>query len=315
MSQATELDIAFPNRIVTGTVFFPDGELERGALVPLSCRDVDIDGFVGSVCMGNQTTDANGRFQLALAAPGDLAMRVFGAPPGSFDFTITDDSDIVVQFQPPLATSGQVLAADGSPIAGIGVCYNPTLPFSGSQRCATTDASGQYQLSLMPDTYLVSLFGIVTGAGISFISFTDTIPVPSPPATIQLAATRSTPVKIVNTDGSPLAGASLAAECFTAPAGDATENICGQTLVSDAAGTATVIDGVGVPLDSGDQHGSGAGTAAGSRRPARARRQDRADRCCPVVPVTLIDRPDNVFPFSIYRDFTARTWSARVCPP
>jgi hypothetical protein len=250
LSQATELDIAFPNRIVTGTVLDPNGETIRGAQLDffLRCSDVDIDGFVGSVCMDNQTTDANGRFQLALAAPGDLSMRVFGEGVSSFDFTITDDSDIVVQFQPPLATSGQVLGADGSPIAGIGVCYNPTLPFSGSQRCATTDASGQYQLSLMPDTYLVSLLGIDKGTGISFISFTDTIPVPSPPTTIRLAATRSTPVKIVNADGSPLAGASLAAECFTAPAGDATENICGQTLVSDAAGTATVVDGVGVPL-------------------------------------------------------------------
>ena len=175
-------------------------------------------------------------------------MRVFGNGVSSFDFTITDDSDIVVQFQPPLATSGQVLAADGSPVAGIGVCYNPTVPFSGSQKCATTDASGQYQLSLMPDTYLVSLNGVAIGAGIRFITLNDTFPVPSPPATIQLAATRSTPVTIVNTDGSPLAGASLAAECFTAPAGNTTVNICGQTLVSDAAGTATVLDGVGVPL-------------------------------------------------------------------
>ncbi len=316
VSQATELDITFPNRIVTGTVLAPNGETIRGAQLDffLRCSDVDIDGFVGSVCMDSQTTDANGRFQLALAAPGDLSMRVFGEGVSSFDFTITDDSDIVVQFQPPLAMSGQVLAADGSPVAGIERLLQPALPFTG-KRCATTDASGQYQLSLMPDTYLVSLLGIATGAGISFISFTDTIPVPSPPATIHFATTASTMLRIVNADGSPRAGVALAADCFTAPAGDATENICGQTLVSDAAGTATVLDGVGVPLVLEISTAPGLRTAARHGRQHRRGRQHRGDHRDPVAAVTLIDRPETVLAISIYRDFTRRTSSSRVRPP
>lgn len=246
LSEATELDITFPNRTVTGTVLNIDGTAARGAVVFDMCRSVDIAGFTGTVCLPSQITDANGRFHLALAAPGDLVLRAFGSPPSSSQFTITDDTDIVFQLQPPQPVTGQVLGADGNPVAGVVVSYNPTVPFSGSFHSATTDASGQYQLSLTPDTYLVSVRG--TATGITLFSLTETIPVPSAPTTLQLAATRSTPIKIVNTDGSPLAGASLAAECFAAPAAGATENICGQTLASDAAGTATVLDGVGVPL-------------------------------------------------------------------
>jgi hypothetical protein len=200
---------------------------------------------LGGVCATSQTTDANGRFRMVFAGPGDVLLTAYGATTTSVPLTITDDTDVVIQLQAAPPTTGQVLAADGTPVAGVTVCYEPSS--ITDSRCTTTDASGQYQLSLAPGAYTDSLLG--DEPLIQFFELHQTATVPSPPAIIRLAATRSTPIRIVNTDGSPHAGAFVAADCVEAPASGSMENICGRGLTSDAAGTATVADPIGVPLD------------------------------------------------------------------
>ncbi len=246
LSQPTELDLTFPNRIVTGTVLNVDGTPAPNVPVSDNCHDADVGGFVGRVCANSQTSDANGRFQMMLAAPGSVVLTARGATTTSVPLTVTDDTDVVVQLQAAQPATGQVLAADGSPIAAVTVCYEPPL-FTSSDSCTTTDASGQYQLTLPPGTYSLSVFG--SGTGVSFFELDESVTVPSAPTTVRLAATRSTPVRMVNADGSPHAGASISADCVSAPAGGATEEICGQGLVSDAAGTAAVVNAVGMPLE------------------------------------------------------------------
>ncbi len=245
LSQSTELDFTFPNRVVTGTVLNVDGTPAANVAVSDNGHDANVSGFVGRVSATTQTSDANGRFQMVMAAPGDVVLTARGATTTSVPFTVIGDTDVVVQLQATQPATGQVLAADGSPVAGVIVCYDPPI-FTSGDRCSTTDAGGQYQLSLTPGTYAVSVSGSETGIGFFTLDLSATVP--SAPAIIRLAATRSTPVRIVNTDGSPLAGVSVSAVCFSAPAAGTTEDLCGQGLVSDAAGAATVVSGVGVPM-------------------------------------------------------------------
>ncbi len=252
LSEPTEIDFTFPDVTVTGTVLNVDGTPAPNVRVADNCHDANISGFAGKVCATQQTSDANGRFQMTLATPGDLVLTAYAATPTtSGPFTVTNDTDVVLQLQAAQPASGQVLAADGSPVAGLSVCYDPPT-FTGSN-CTTTDANGQYQMSLSPGTYSVLVGGSATG--VRSLSLNQSVTVPSAPAIVHFAATGSTAIRLVNTDGSPRAGVALAADCFQTQASATTESICGDTLTSDAAGMATVVDGVGVAF--GLEVGSG----------------------------------------------------------
>jgi hypothetical protein len=126
------------------------------------------------------------------------------------------------------------------------VCYEPAGLFTGLT-CTNTDANGFYQLTLSPGPYSLSIFGFTPGA--SEVSIGQSVTVPSAPTLIQLAPTQPVAVRIVNTDGTPLAGAQLFSLCGTAPAViGGTERFCAEPPASDAAGAVTVLTPIGSPL-------------------------------------------------------------------
>ena len=248
LSQPTELDFAFPSVIVTGTVLNVDGTPASNVIVSGNCHNANISGFAGSICPApTVSTDANGQFQLALATPGDLTLLARGATATLSSFRITGDIDVVIQLQPAQPTSGQVVTADGTPVAGATVCYFPTI-FDTDDSCTVTDASGQYQLSLMAGSFTVLIDG--TGPDFSFFDIQNENPVtlPTTPALVRLPAMRSVPLKVVNGDGSPAAGVSIFDDCVSVQNDGLSQALCGEGVTGDAAGTAAVAQLVGTPL-------------------------------------------------------------------
>jgi len=160
--------------------------------------------------------------------------------------TVTDDTAVVISLAPNPSTTGQITNADGSPAVGFSVCYEPT-GLSGSA-CTQTDSNGQYQLVLAPGPYSLSIFGRAPGIG--SIELAESVTIPSAPTLIQLAPTRSVAIKLVNEDGTPLAGAEIFSICTSVPAlSGGTERFCADPPASDASGLVTVVAPVGSPLE------------------------------------------------------------------
>jgi len=97
LTQPTQLDLTFANRIVTGTVLNVDGTTASDVPVSGTCHDIDVNGFVGGACAGSATTDANGRFRLSLASPGDVVLSAGSPFATSVHVTVTDDTDLTIQ--------------------------------------------------------------------------------------------------------------------------------------------------------------------------------------------------------------------------
>ena len=251
LAQPTNLDFTLQNRIVTGQVLDPDGAPAPNVTVSAKSFTGDIDGVAADVFSTSQVTGQDGRFQLSFAAPGDTIVTAVGATSASVPVTLSADSDIVIQLgnlQPGNlgVASGQLLDGTGLGIAGATVYYSGSNP--PRLVTATTDADGQYQLTLTPDAYSVTAQGTTAAGAIFTVSVDEPVVVPSAPLVIQLAPSRVVTGQLVAQDGNPLAGVAVENDCAMAKTDIGTESLCGSSQVSDASGRFTLDASLGASL-------------------------------------------------------------------
>jgi len=232
LPESKELNITLPNHRLTGQVLDVDGTPAAG--IPISTNSYtttvgDMAGFVRAI---QQVTDASGHFQFSLAARGDVQLTVGGPHPGYFNVSVVDDTEVQLQLSQPVATSGQLVDDNGQALAGQSVCYRR----SPDSFCATTDGGGFYQLMLTPGPYQLST-AVVDGDFDVVTSFSQPATVPADPATLVSIAMRPITGRVIDVNGSPIAGAELFVACSTLDRADGQERACHRSVpLTDAGG-------------------------------------------------------------------------------
>jgi hypothetical protein len=228
----TELDFVLPNVRLTGTVLDPAGVPAPNVSVSANCTSLSANGLVVNSCpSGSGITDAEGRFQFSWAAGGDIVVTAVGPnASASLAVTLSSNADVVLQLQAPVTQAGQVLAADGSGLAGALVCYLG--PPRGA--CATVDADGRYQLSLPPDSYQVSVNA--PGPGSETFSVGQPVIVPSGPAPVVVPSPLRVTGQLFQSDGTPLSGVQVSAGCSSSQVPGGSVSLCDSGGGTDDAG-------------------------------------------------------------------------------
>jgi hypothetical protein len=231
LAQPTELNVTLPNRQLTGHVRDSLGAPAAGATVTAECYPISLDGLAGDACPGVQTTDTDGRFQLMLAAPGVVTLRVQGSTTTALPVAVSgDDTDVEARLPAAGPASGRVVDANGKGLPGQRVCYSGA---AAQMSCATTDGAGQYELTLGPGEY--SVFVTFASGGTNF--FVDsTVTLPSLPATIRTLPIRQLSGQVLDGEGRPLVGANIALSCLSLTVDAIDEFACGDSQVTDDAG-------------------------------------------------------------------------------
>jgi Carboxypeptidase regulatory-like domain len=233
LSQPTQLDVQLPTVKLAARVLDSADLPMAGVQVFGGCYEATIEGLTGEVCGGNTITDADGRFQFKLPAPGTETLQILGAMPWSSTISVSEDTDVVLHVPAPasgqLLASGQLIDADGHALPGATVCYTDQLEHTS---CALVDADGHYALMLVPGTYAVSassfqdIYRSLGGPSVS---------VPSPPLTLQSAA-RQLQAQLIDGAGDPIAGATIYVQCTSLTRDGHSERLCGASEVTDGAG-------------------------------------------------------------------------------
>jgi protocatechuate 3,4-dioxygenase beta subunit len=236
VSGPTQQDITLPDVVLTGTVLDLAGVPAPNVSLQSSCVTANVDGFVGISCANPTVTDQGGRFQFPYAVGGSDVFIV-GAALASPAINLSNDVDVVIQLQNPPELTGQVLAEDGSGLAGASVCFSPQS--AGSSGCAETGADGRYQLTLLPGSYLVSATASIGSDVVSFFEG-GAVTVPSVAAPIRLPRPRLVSGQMFESDGRPLPGVFVtpAHGCSSAQVAGGFEGICSDsdTPETDEAG-------------------------------------------------------------------------------
>jgi hypothetical protein len=211
LSQSTVIDLAIPNRRVTGQVLDPGGAPVAGASVSLqACSSVTLDGGFQAFDCGATVTDGAGHFQVNATAPGSgVLFASAGALSASVPVTISDDVDgvVITLVAPPAPdlVSGQLVDDAGAGVPGQRICYFNT----GNDACATTDADGRYDLTLPPGDYFTELLISSPTTPFDLLDIDVTRTVPSDPVLIQIPATRWLSGRVLGPDAAPVAGATV----------------------------------------------------------------------------------------------------------
>jgi hypothetical protein len=236
LSQPTTLDVTLPLERLTGTVLDPDGAPAANVSVSASCSDVSFDGFTARACSPTSVTGGDGRFQLTFLASSDLVIGATGpTSSASLSLAPTGNDDVVIHLAAAVPATGQVLSAEGTGVPDASVCFSTQRP--GRRVCATTGADGSYQLTAPPDSYEVTVTGSPAAVAYRYLAADGTIAVPSPaPPVFRFAPLRTLSARLVGSDGSPVAGATIFPDFDQVKVPGGTEIINSGSQVTDAAG-------------------------------------------------------------------------------
>jgi hypothetical protein len=232
----TELDFVVPNVRLTGTVLDPAGVPAPNVSVSTPCTSFSASRLVVRGCpTGGGVTDGDGRFQFSFPGSGDVVVTAVGLNAGaSLPVALSSNTDVVIQLQDRVAQNGQVLAADGSGIAGAHVCFSALSQLPGG--CTDTDANGAYQLSLVPGSYRVSVS--VGSPDPTTFTLGQQVAVPSAIAPIHLVPSAHPTGQLFESDGRPLSGVQVSPSpgCFSSQVLGGSQSFCGTGAGTDEAG-------------------------------------------------------------------------------
>ncbi len=227
----TENATLVPPGAVTGKVTDSSGNPLVGACVTV----MDSAGRTGTI-----HTDASGAYSLTSVPPGTYTFTFSGCSAGNYlsntvtvqvnpGQTITENATLVR----PGTITGKILNTFKNSVVGACVTASP----SGS--ATTTNSSGVYTITgLLPGTYTLTIKGCTGGSyfnqTISGVQVNDGA---TTTENVTLVGPGTITGKILNTDGTPVAGA-----CVTgSPSGTATTNSSGvYTITGLTAGTYTL---------------------------------------------------------------------------
>ncbi|HET6148936.1 MAG TPA: carboxypeptidase-like regulatory domain-containing protein [Polyangia bacterium] len=239
-----ELDLTLPKQQLTGHVLDGNDAPVPAATVFGTCYPIAVDGFTGTACPSEQLTDGAGAFSFTVAAPGTTTFEVKGADATAQTVTVGTDSDINVRFAAPALLNGQLLTGD----AGVPGAYLCFLEDSVSNfTCLTTDANGQFQLSLLPSTYHVftQTNRNNTFLSVDFHHFT----VSSAPITLRVPPLQQLAGRLVGVDGQPLVGAPVHVNCQRETSDGLAVEYCGSADLTDAGGGFSFLSMQGIQQD------------------------------------------------------------------
>jgi protocatechuate 3,4-dioxygenase beta subunit len=219
------LNITYPQRYtISGKVLDWDGTPIKDAWVS---TDSDDPAYASA------NTDATGSYVLTVIALGTYHVKVskypLAAPP---EQTVTIPPSQVVNFTFPTryTISGKVLDWDGTPIAGASVSTKYGDPVSAS---AQTDATGAYALTVLAGTYHVSVYK----SGLPNLpEQTVTVP-PSQVVNFTYPARYTISGKVLDWDGTPIAGASVSTKYSDPVSASAQTDATGAYALTVLAGT------------------------------------------------------------------------------
>jgi hypothetical protein len=234
-----------PIERLSGRVVGSDG---NGVPRELVCPT--IDGCRTKTCFfatNCAVTDDDGQYQLDLFAGAyDVDAEPPSSSPGGLGFTTTGPVPVFgptgldflaapsVKLQDPVMQAGQVLAVDGSGLAGAQVCFSATTPLPGG--CTDTDVNGGYQLSLVP-----GLYSVTVSVGLpdpTTFSLGQQVAVPSAIAPIHLLPSAHPTGQLFQSDGRPLSGVQVSPSpgCFSNQVPGGSQSFCGAGGGTDEAG-------------------------------------------------------------------------------
>jgi protocatechuate 3,4-dioxygenase beta subunit len=167
----TTFNVTLPSpKTLTGRVLDVDGNPVVGAQVgqsggwPIAMPDMEDDAatgaIYGSLSFSTTTTDGDGRFQFRLLpGSGGLMASIPGRPSAYASVTLVEDTDdVTIQFAPTVTVSGNVLYQSGDPAVGVSVRLWEQAPLGGTPT-AVTDASGHYQVDVVPGDFKMAFSG------------------------------------------------------------------------------------------------------------------------------------------------------------
>jgi len=135
--------------VVTGTVVDDEDRPLRGATVVLASRD---DGIVAVATAEAHTTDASGRFEIAVD-PDDAPFEVYAEAPDRSPSVapVEIGTAAVVRLPEAAALHGRITDRDGAPIGGARVTWRGLLSRFQLERQGGSGADGRYRVEGMPD--------------------------------------------------------------------------------------------------------------------------------------------------------------------